>query len=83
MEEKQKTAHEVVVFFDEERIVLPKTTWTGAELRAFFKVPSGNSLFQEVPGKHPDTLITPEMNIEVKNGDKFYDLPPGVKGSIC
>jgi hypothetical protein len=80
MTEERKARKEVVVFFNDQRIVAPKETWTGAELRDFFKVPSQNRLYKEEPGKHPDTLITPEMTVHLKNGDKFYDLPPGIKG---
>ena len=71
---------EVVVFFNDQRTVAPKKLWTGTELIEFFKVPSGNRLFKEEPGRHPDTSITPDMQVELKNGDKFYDLPPGVRG---
>jgi len=71
---------EVTIFFNDQRVVAPKKDWTGAELREFLKVPSENKLFREELGEHPDTLITPEMAVELKNGDKFYDLPPAVRG---
>jgi hypothetical protein len=76
----ERGREEVVIFFNDQRIVAPKKTWTGAELREFLKVPPENRLYKEEPGKHPDTLITPEMTVELKNGDKFYDLPPGIRG---
>ena len=75
-----KERQEVVIFFNDQRVVAPKKEWTGAELREFLKVPTQNRLFREEPGRHPDTLITPEMMVELKNGDKFYDLPPAVRG---
>ena len=80
MEQAQKAKQEVVVFFNEEKVILPKSDWTGTELREFLKVLADNKLFKEEPGKHPDLLVTPETNVSVKNGDKFYDLPPGIKG---
>lgn len=70
----------VVVFFNKQRMVAPKETMTGAELREFFKVPTENKLFKEEPGKAADTVITPDMIVDLKNGDKFYDLPPGRVG---
>jgi len=78
--EGEKGREEVTIFFNDERVVAPKKTWTGTELREFLKVPSENRLFREEPGRQPDTLITPEMTVELKNGDKFYDLPPAVRG---
>jgi len=77
---EEKGREEVVIFFNDEKIVAPKKTWTGAELREFLKVPAQNRLYREVPGQRPDELITPEMTVELKNGDKLYDLPPGIRG---
>jgi len=78
--ETQKAREEVNAFFNGDRTVLPKSEWKGAELRQFFGVPSQNQLFKEEPGKQPDTLVKPEDDLTVKNGDKFFDLPVGVKG---
>ena len=81
IEQSEKRAkQEVTAFFNGDRIVLPKDDWTGAELRQFFDVPSQNQLFKEEPGQHADMVINPDTKIKVKNGDKFYDLPAGVKG---
>lgn len=72
----------VVVFFNKQKFVAPKEVMSGSELRQFFGVPAENKLYKEVPGEaHPDKLITPEMEVQLKNGDKFYDLPPGKVGS--
>jgi hypothetical protein len=78
--EKIENKKGIVIFFNDEQIRAPKDTWTGQELREFLGVPSENRLYKEEPGAHPDILITPEMSIQIKNGDKFYDLPPGIKG---
>jgi hypothetical protein len=76
-----KKKEEVTIFSNKERKVAPKEIMTGAELRAFFNVPPENKLYKEVPGKpHPDILIKSEDTVELKNGDKFYDLPPAVVG---
>ena len=80
MEIKEKGRDEIKVHFNEELISLPKVGWNGAELRDFLKVPVQNRLFLEEPGKHPDILITTEMTVTLKNGDKLYDLPPGIRG---
>jgi len=78
VEEKEK--EKVRIFFNDQPLFAPKERWTGAEFREFLKVPSENRLYKDEPGERPDTLITPEMTLELKNGDKFYDLPPGIKG---
>lgn len=78
METKEK--EEIKVHFNGDLITLPKSVWNGSELRDFLKVPTENRLFLEEPGKHPDTLITPDTTVTLKNGDKLYDLPPGIRG---
>lgn len=78
--EKKGGKKGIVIFFNDEQLRAPKDTWTGQEFREFLGVPSENRLYKEEPGSHPDTLITPEMPIHIKNGDKFYDLPLGIKG---
>jgi hypothetical protein len=76
-----KKKDEVVIFFNKKKHVAPKDVMTGAELRTFFNVPTENKLYKETPGQaHPDILIKPEDIVELKNGDKFYDIPPGTVG---
>lgn len=53
---------------------------TGAELKALASIPMGNKLFKEMPGKEPDQVIGDADRVHLHNGDKFYDLPPGVVG---
>ena len=77
---EEKGREEVVIFFNDQKTVLPKKTWKGAELSGYLKVPTQNRLYREVPGPRPDELITPEMTVALKNGDKLYDLPPGIRG---
>lgn len=79
-EEKKK----VRIFFNEEPVFAPKEIWTGAELREFLKVRTEWGMFaflyKEEPGKPVDTLISPKMTVRLKDGDKFYDIPLGIKG---
>ena len=83
MVEQQETEKGIRIFFNDKPLFAPKDTWTGAELREFFKVPLQYQLYKETPGKaHPDLLIKPEETIVIKPGDKFYDLPPGTVGGI-
>jgi hypothetical protein len=60
------------IFFNDKPVFAPKDTWTGAELRDFFKVPTQYQLYKETPGKaHPDALIKPE-EFDMKSS-MYYD----------
>ncbi len=68
------------VFINDKPIKAPKETMTGAELKVLGGISAGNKLFKEEPGIHADTPIADSDLVTLKNGDKFYDLPPGVVG---
>jgi len=77
---KEPKREEVTIFINDERKVAPKTAMTGAEIKALGNIPIQNRLFKEEPGIHPDKPIADNETVQLKNGDKFYDLPPGVVG---
>jgi len=79
---EEKHPHGIRIFFNDEKEpkFAPKEEMTGAELKEFGNIPLENSLFKEEPGSHPDTQIGDDEVIHLKNGDKFYDLPPGIVG---
>lgn len=68
------------IFINDEHIRAPKEDMTGAEIKALGSIPGGNRLYKEVHGPHPDTPIPDDTLVHLKNGDRFYDLPPGTKG---
>lgn len=70
----------VQIFINDEPYKAPKPIMSGAELKALGNIPPGNKLYKEIPGTHPDEPIGDEQQVELKNGDKFYDLPPGKVG---
>ncbi len=76
----QKPAAHVVIFINDERHTALASQMTGAEIKRLGNVPSGNRLYREEPGSHPDVAIPDDAMIKVKSGDKFYDLPSGVVG---
>lgn len=80
--EKGKKHKKIVVFFNQEKFELETDTPTGAELYQIFNVPAGNKLFLDVKKPNePDKFIPNDSTeIKVKNGDHFYDLPPGTVG---
>jgi hypothetical protein len=68
------------IFINKKPFKAPKEQMTGLELKDLGGIPHGNKLFHEEPGSHPDTAVGDATAITLKNGDKFYDLPPGVVG---
>lgn len=68
------------IFINKNPFKAPKEEMTGGELKVLGGIPPGNKLFREEPGSHADTVVGDATVIQLKNGDKFYDLPPGVVG---
>ncbi len=71
---------EVNIQINKQHYKAPSDSMTGAELKALASIPAGNKLFREMPGKDPDQVVGDTERIELHNGDRFYDLPPGVVG---
>lgn len=58
-----------------------KEVMTGGELKQLANIPVANKLYKVIPGEaHPDEPIGDNQEVKLKNGDHFYDLPPGVVG---
>jgi hypothetical protein len=75
-----QAATQIVIFINDERFRAPVRVMTGAEIKRLGDVPPGNRLYREEPGAHPDTAIPDDMPVQLKSGEKFYDLPPGTVG---
>lgn len=71
----------IQIFINDQPFKAPKDVMTGAELKSLGNIPSGNKLYKEIPGSHEDQSIADTQQVELKPGDKFYDLPSGVVGS--
>lgn len=80
MPEQQRSREEVVIFINDARVVAPSRTMTGREIKELGKIPEGNRLFREEPGRHADTPISDDEVVELRDGQKFYDLPSVTKG---
>ena len=81
---QEKEEKKIHIYFNEQEVIAPKETWTGKELRDFLMAQTDWTfawLYKELPGKIVDTLIRPDMTVTLKDGDRFYDLPPAIKGS--
>jgi hypothetical protein len=51
------------------------------QIRSLGGVPADNKVFRETAGDDPDPEIPPVGKFEVRHGEKFYAVPPGVFGS--
>jgi hypothetical protein len=80
-EQSHHAAKHIVIFINDLRFDAPARVMTGAEIKSLGGVPAGNRLYREEPGSHPDTPIPDDMSVELKSGEKFYDLPPGTVGA--
>ncbi len=49
----------------------------GAKIKALATIPEANLLFREVHGPGDDEQIQSETVVHLRNGDHFYDMPPG------
>ena len=79
----QEKERRIQIYFNEEPIMVPKETWTGKELMSFLMTQTNYMftwLYKDLPDKIVDTLIRPSVTVVVKDGDRFYDLPPAIKG---
>jgi hypothetical protein len=79
-EEQPRGREGTVIFINDARFVAPSRTMTGREIKQLAAIPEGNRLFREEPGRHADTPIGDDEVVELRDGNKFYDLPPVVKG---
>lgn len=70
----------VTIFINDHRYQVDKAALTGAELKTLDGIPSGNTLFLEVPGLDPDQKIGDADEVTLKSGMRFYDLPPIQRG---
>lgn len=68
------------IFINDKPYKAPKPIMSGSEIKILGNIPPQNKLYKEIPGSHPDEPIGDEQQIALKNGDKFYDLPPGTVG---
>jgi Prokaryotic E2 family E/Multiubiquitin len=80
-DEQTKTSTRVVIFINDQRHEAPRPVMTGAEIKALGDIPPENRLFREVPGPRDDVPVADDEVVELRNGDRFYDLPRGVHGA--
>ena len=55
---------------------------SGLELKRLADLPESNLLFREVHGPGDDEQIPDQTVVHLRDGDEFYDMPPGNFGRL-
>jgi hypothetical protein len=71
----------ITILINDQPYHVDKSAMTGAEIKALASIPPENRLFRELPGPGDDIFIPDDQTVELKSGEKFYDLPRGVHGA--
>ena len=65
------------VLVNQKHIKVEGDRATGAIIKELGGIPAANLLFRESPGPKDDEAIADGAEVELHNGDRFYDMPPG------
>jgi hypothetical protein len=79
--EAERAERRIPIFINDTRHFVTDETLTGAELKTLGGIPPQNKLFHETRGSGADEEIRNDQTVELKPGDRFYDLPVGVVGT--
>lgn len=81
-EERSEGKEKTKVFYNGAKFEFEHEIVPGSELYSTFHVPSPNKLFLDVKGHNEPDKFIPNDNtpIPLKNGQQYYDLPPGTVG---
>ena len=71
----------ITIHINDKPYHVDRSEMTGAEIKTLGGIPPQNRLFREVPGPGDDIAIADGDTVELKSGEKFYDLPVGVHGA--
>jgi hypothetical protein len=80
-ESKTPTKTHITIHINDKPYHVDRSDMTGAEIKTLGGIPPQNRLFREVPGPGDDVAIADDDTVELKSGEKFYDLPVGVHGA--
>jgi len=82
VDEQDRGGGKTHVFYKKTKYEFETNEVAGSVLYERFGIPTGNKLFLEVEGHgEPDKYIPNDATIiHLKNGQHYYDLPPGTVG---
>ncbi len=68
---------DIHITIDHNEFAVHVTEMTGAQLKALAGIADTNLLFLEVDGPGEDEPIPDDKLVHLRNGEHFYDMPPG------
>lgn len=75
------TAHSFI-YIENQRHDLSNDEVSADEIRHLGNVPADNKIFRETPGDEPDPEVPGSGMFKVREGEKFYAVPPGTFGAV-
>jgi hypothetical protein len=76
-----ETKVDIHIMIDHREYNVHQTEMTGAQLKALAGIPGTNLLFLEVHGPGEDEAIANDTAVHLRDGEHFYDMPPGNFGT--
>ena len=71
------TTTTINIIIDKHHYQVHIEAMTGAQLKELAGISAGNLLFREVHGPGDDEQIQNDAIVQLHNGERFYDMPPG------
>lgn len=76
-----KTHVTINIRIDHTHYTVHVAEMSGADLKKLADIPAANLLFREVRGPGDDEQISDATVVHLRDGDEFYDMPPGNFGA--
>ena len=67
----------VNIFINDEHFKIDSESLTGRELKELAGIPAANLLFRDLPGQQEDPPVRDDEPVDLKSGNRFYDMPQG------
>jgi Multiubiquitin len=71
----------ITILLNQQHHEAGQAQMTGAQIKELAAIPGFNLLFREVQGPGDDEQIHDQTMVRLRQGDRFYDMPPGNFGS--
>jgi hypothetical protein len=72
-----ETKVDIHIVIDRHQYTVHEKEMTGAQLKALAGIPEVNLLFLEVHGPGEDEQIQNDTVVHLRDGEQFFDMPPG------
>ena len=71
------TKIDIHIIINRREYAVHQAEMTGAQLKTLAGIPEANLLFLEVHGPGEDEQIPNDKLVQLRDGEHFYDMPPG------